>query len=51
METNEIISVSKNLGIKGDILGVSILSSGHINSTYKVDVDENGTKNLILFKR
>lgn len=51
METNEIISVSKNLGIKGDILGVSILSSGHINSTYKVDVDENGTRKSYIVQK
>ena len=31
-----------SVGVEGEIVGVSILSSGHINSTFKVDVDEHG---------
>lgn len=51
MEINDIIEISKNLGISGDVLGVSILSSGHINTTFKVDVSEKQkTKSYIIQK-
>ena len=42
MENNGIYELCETFGVKGEIVGVSILTSGHINSTFKVDVDENG---------
>lgn len=51
MEVNDIIEISNDLGIMGDIIGVSILSSGHINTTFKVDVfDGNKDKSYIVQK-
>lgn len=41
MKSSDIVNISKKLGIPGNILGFSILSSGHINSTFKVDVLNN----------
>ena len=42
MENNDIYELCETFGVQGEIVGVSILSSGHINSTFKVDVDEHG---------
>ena len=47
MENNDIYELCETFGVKGEIVGVSILSSGHINSTFKVDVDEDGTWSII----
>ena len=43
MENNGIYELCRTFGVEGEIVGVSILTSGHINSTFKVDVDKEGT--------
>ena len=51
MEINDIIEISKDLGIAGEVLGVSILSSGHINTTFKIDTfDGEKDKSYIVQK-
>ena len=51
MENNDIYELCETFGVKGEIVGVSILSSGHINSTFKVDVDENGSMKSYIVQR
>ena len=51
METNEIMNISKNLGIEGDVIGVSVLSSGHINSTFKIDVENSGKRKSYIIQK
>ena len=51
MENNGIYELCKTFGINGEIVGVSILSSGHINSTFKVDVDENGSMKSYIVQK
>lgn len=51
METNDIIEISKKLGISGDVIGVSVLSSGHINTTFKIDVSNNGEDKSYIVQR
>lgn len=51
MKNNGIIDIGRRLGIEGEILGFSTLSSGHINSTFKVDTLVDGkTKSYIIQK-
>ncbi|MBQ7918144.1 MAG: aminoglycoside phosphotransferase family protein [Clostridia bacterium] len=51
MENNDIYELCELFGVQGEIVGVSILSSGHINSTFKVDVDENGTMKSYIVQK
>lgn len=51
MENNDIYELCETFGVKGEIVGVSILSSGHINSTFKVDVDEDGTMKSYIVQK
>ena len=38
MELEDINRICNKLNIEGEVIGVSIMSSGHINSTFKIDV-------------
>ncbi len=51
MENNDIYELCETFGVNGEIVGVSILSSGHINSTFKVDVDEHGTMKSYIVQK
>lgn len=51
MENNDIYKLCEEFGITGEIVGVSIMTSGHINSTFKVDVDDNGKMKSYIIQK
>lgn len=51
MEFDEIVEICRRLGIVGDIVDFSTMNSGHINSTFKVDVLENGKKTTFVVQK
>lgn len=51
MENNDIYELCETFGVKGEIVGVSILTSGHINSTFKVDVDDAGKRKTYIVQK
>ena len=51
MENNDIYKLCEEFGVKGEIVGVSILTSGHINSTFKVDVDNSGKRKTYIIQK
>ena len=51
MEMKDIYTISEELEIPGEIIGVKALSNGHINTTLKIDVSNEGKiKSYILQK-
>ena len=51
MENNDIYKLCEEFGVTGEIVGVSIMTSGHINSTFKVDVDDNGKMKSYIIQK
>ena len=43
MENSEIYALCNEFGIDGDIVGVSILTSGHINTTFNATFSVDNT--------
>ena len=47
-DASEII---KNFKVCGEIVNIKSLNSGHINTTFRVTMLENGDENIMLFRR